>query len=171
MQRFAGDPLASLRGQTRDRLLANPAAGADASLTLPSGYQYRVLLASWTFTASAQVATRKPGLVLRDGDGNLRFEVLTTLGVEAGKKVFVSGAEGQSTQGFSANEWGGFPTPELLIPAGWSIATLTAGIQTEDLVTGVRLLLEELSDDYPATAAGVAAPPTVELDLEVARHA
>lgn len=169
--RFAGVPVDALRGQTRDRLLPAVAAGADASLVLPAGAAYRLILASYHFVASAQVATRKPGLAIKDGDGNIRWEVLTTLGVEAGKTVDVFVSEGGSTQGFSANGWGGAPGPSFLIPAGWSIATFTSGIQTEDQVSAVRLLMEELNDEYPATAAGVAHHPTIEVDLEAAHHA
>lgn len=168
---FAGVPVKALAGQRRDRLLLPPAAGKDFNLLLPSGEWYRVVIASFKLVCSAQVATRKPGLQLLDGDGNIRWQCLSTLGPTAGQTVRVFASEGQSTQGFSANEWGGIPSPEFLIPAGWSIGSITSGIQTEDQLSECRLLLEELDDTYPSTAPGVLHRPHIELDLEVAPHA
>ena len=44
--------------------------------------------------------------------------------------------------------------PGLTLPAGWSLGSLTVGIQTEDQFSGVRMWLEQLYDLGPSVAAG-----------------
>lgn len=153
-QHFAGSNLDASWGQRRDQAVPNPAAGADWTFRFTAGAWYRVLLATWTLTTSAQVANRSPSLQLLDGDGLVRFQSVDPLALVASKAAIVSAGVGMPTTSGGSGLAATIGMPDILIPAGWSLASTTAAIQTEDQASAIRLLVEELIDDYPAQAAG-----------------
>lgn len=171
MQRFSGQPAQALWGQPRDFLVPAPAAGSDISILLPSGYRYRLLALFATFTAGAAAANRQPSLIVADGDGLVRYRTPWPGAVTEGKAAAYTAGAGAPTAGELTAGAFSIEPPAWLLSAGWRIGTLTSAINALDTWTGIRVLWEELVDDYPQTAAGHRERPHIELDLEVAPHA
>lgn len=170
-QRFAGQPAQALWGEPRDLLVPNPGAGADISILLPSGYRYRLLALFATFTAGAAAANRQPSFVVTDGDGLVRYRTPFLGAVTEGKSAqYTVGLGAPSAGELTAGAFSQEP-PSWPLPAGWHIGTLTSAINALDQWSTVRVIWEELVDDYPATAAGHREHPHLEIDLEVAPHA
>jgi hypothetical protein len=171
VQRFSGQPAQALWGQPRDLLVPSPAGGADISILLPSGYRYRILSLFATFTAGAAAASRQPSLIVADGDGLVRYRTPWPGAVTEGKAAAYTAGSGAPTAGELAAGAFSIEPPGWLLPAGWRIGTLTSAINALDQWSTVRVLWEELVDDYPAHAAGHQHRPHLEIDLEVAPHA
>jgi hypothetical protein len=166
---FAGAALSRIRGERRDITLPAPAAGADWVYTLANGSGFRVLALVWTLTASAQVAKRYPSFRIQDGDGNTRLLVPDTGEVAAASVATVSAAQNITTATSSSGLIFGLQVPNLIMDQGWRIGSFTTNLQTEDQISGVRMLLEQLLEDNPGEGAGVPHQPTLEIDLEVDR--
>lgn len=171
MQRtFAGGALSRLRGQRLDVLVPQPAAGADWSYLIAGGFAIRLLLATWVVTTSAQAAKRYPSFVVRDGDANIRLQTTDTGEIVASTAPRVTAAQGVTTAASASGLAFTIQAPSTILDAGWSIGSLTTNLQTEDQISGVRLLIEQLIEDNPGDGYGVLATPTLEIDLE-AHHA
>lgn len=170
-EHFAGTPASRLQGQPRDLLVASPAAGKDLSILLPSGYRYRLLSLVATFTAAAAVFTRQPSLVVTDGDGLVRYRTPWPGSLKTGATGVYCAGQGASAIGEETAAAFSIEPPAFLIPAGWSIGTLTHELQATDQWSGVRVFWEELSDTYPGTAAGHPDHSHLEIDLEVGARA
>lgn len=167
-RRFAGSSAASLLGRREPRRLANPAAGADWSLKLPSGYAYRLLLVRWTLKASAQAAGRMLAFQISDGDGLVALQTVDSGEVTAGLTASISLAPDLTTAASSDKLRHTIAMPAVLLDAGWTIGSLTTAIQTEDQVENVRLLLEQLDDTYPGETPGREEVHIVHHDRELA---
>ena len=168
-RQFAGDTIGAIWGQRRDLTITNPAAGADWTLTFAGGYRYRLLLATWVLKTSAQVPKRFPALQVKDGDGFVRLQVADTGEVAASVSARVSVGRGLSSQASSSGLAFTMAAPSVLFEPGWSVNSLTTGIQTEDQLEGIRILWEELMDPYPGFPSGV--PHLTPEDLATVEHA
>jgi hypothetical protein len=171
MLSLAASGITSARGAPYDVLLPAPAAGKEWSYKLPSGYGYMVLLGHALFTSSAQVANRGAHLVILDGDGLVRWRSPSVRETPASKTDHVSfssfGSYGISSQGGDTS----IELPGIVIPAGWSLASETEGLQTEDTWTQLRLYLAQLLDDEPGRAPGESREPHLTIDLERGAYA
>lgn len=168
-RQFAGDTIGAIWGQRRDFTVANPAVGTDWSLTITGGFRVRLLLVTWVLKTSAQVPKRYPSLQIKDGDGNVRLQVADTGEVAASVSARVSVGRGLSSQASSSGTAFTMAAPSVLFEPGWSINSLTTGIQTEDQLEGIRFLWEELMDPYPGYPSGV--PHVTPEDLAVVEQA
>lgn len=70
-------------GLSRSVTQANPAAGADFTVTVPAGANWVLNSVSARLVTSATVATRLPALVISDGSGNVVFNGPTAYGQTA----------------------------------------------------------------------------------------
>lgn len=163
LRQFGGDTVGAVWGQRRDLIVANPAQGADWSLTFPGGWKYRLLLVTWTLVTSAQAGERGPSLQVKDGDGNVRLQVADTGTTGVSKTARVSVGRGLSSQASSSGTAFTMAAPSVFFDAGWSLNSLTINVQTEDQLSGIRVLWEELADPYPGFPFGV--PHTVPEDV------
>lgn len=141
-------------GSSREQLVTTPAAGKEWEYLLPSGYWYRVLFGRALLTTSAQVANRSPGFQIKGNDGQIFFQVDPAATLAASTALGVSyAASGPFTTGATSGAFA-LGLPPAFIPGGFTIASFTNGIQTEDAYTVVRLWLEQVWDEDPHLAAG-----------------
>ncbi len=119
-------------------ILSSPAVGTDVVLTVQAGQVWSVRALRFLLTASAQVATRIPHLMIDDG-ANIVFQyspasIQGTL--VASSTAFIVGAttvgQDQALTGFSGATVQQFQLPDLVMPANWRIRTQTVAIQTGD---------------------------------------
>lgn len=153
-QTFTGNGVSALWGQRREVLVPAPAAGANWSYLLPSGYLHRVQLGHALLITSAQVASRQLGVQITDSDGALWWKMHQATGIPAAKHVHAFYNTSTTTLASGPAEWVLVQLPEILLPAGFKVESFTTEIQTEDQYSDVRLLVEQLVDHDPAQAPG-----------------
>jgi hypothetical protein len=116
-----------------------------------------VMSAIVTFTASAQAATRRPGIATFDGDGNKLTKVQPNNAVTASKVSLVSavlGAFGIESENNGPLIMG---LPAILLLPGYSIGSDTFNLQTEDQYGAVILQVEEFEQEPHHPIAALAA--------------
>lgn len=151
---FSGSDASAYVGQRRERFPAPPAAGADWSFTLPAGAAYQLLVGTATLTTSAQVANRFPTIAFQNGDGLTFLRTVDIAGIAATTTASISFGQDVTTGTGNSGQLATIETPALVIDAGWRIAAITVGLQTEDAWSSIRLYLAELDDFAPAQAPG-----------------
>lgn len=143
---FPAAPVGTLYGVQNIALVNAPGAGNEWKYTFPAGYFYRLIAAYTTFTTSATVANRNPGVAVTDGTNVLgRFGFQTNM--TASNTCDVNYCPAGYFQGFGvtttsitlgvANAW---------FPPGYTIGSYTPNLQATDAYTSVRILLDQL--DY-----------------------
>jgi hypothetical protein len=132
-------------GALRSITQANPAAGADLSITVPANVRWRL----WTFRAqfisSAVVATRIPQLQLTDGTNIVYEAASATQGASQNitNEWSPAGAADRTTSGNAVNNAAGFP---LWLAAGWQLKTQTLLIDVGDQWGNIDYVVEEWID-------------------------
>ncbi len=148
----------------RGLVVANPAAGADFTITAPGHGTLRVTGLRALFTASAAVANRIPSLIVSTGDGDV---IVSPSGaaITAGLAVSLSAYEGSAPSGAAAGPqlWG-FPSAGVTLLPGWRLRASTAAIDVGDTWTLIRASVVE----YP-TGPNVRLTPDVDYFTENAR--
>lgn len=121
--------------------VANPAAGADWSITAPGIELWRVIGVRGLLTTSATVATRVPSLVLGTADGNVA-QAAGVGTIAASLAAVWSGFSGSpnSAGGGLAHQWA-MPTDGFLLLPGWTLSSSTALIDATDQWSLVRALV------------------------------
>lgn len=136
-----GGRISGVRTRVRTRrvvTIAAPAAGSDASLTVPGGHLYRVLSVYGVLTTDANVADR--AIEVRatiDGSVVGRFPTAGT--VPANSTAAATWAPHLDASAGTAALVGSIP--ELPLTAGAVLATLTTGIQAGDQWSAVNVLV------------------------------
>jgi hypothetical protein len=145
----------------RTLLIPNPLAGADFKLTVPGGKCYLPLAVTATLTTGVAVASRTPALIL--GDGSVTIAAIPAdETLAASLAVVVSWLiGGASVATPAAPTVQGAILPPLPLPAGFTLASLTGGIQAADQWSGVTVwVLETDKEDlavrwqYPSAQYG-----------------
>lgn len=139
-----------------------PAAGKTSTFVVPGAFTERLVLAHAQLTASAQVATRSPRLVIADPDGNavavfgpsgavLKEAVqATTYAVDLG--YVTTAATGDAQVGIS----------DFLLTTGMQVTLDVASIASEDQLDKVFFYLEKWPngpDGYPQGVEPTYLPP------------
>lgn len=123
--------------------VANPAAGADWSITVPAGSIWRVLVIRAVLTASATVATRVPILQVKDAAGNTIFDVPPAATLAAGGGANMNWSAGaNSIVSNNSRFMQGLPMG-MILPEGAVISSSTVAIQTGDQWSAINLLVEQ----------------------------
>lgn len=124
--------------------IANPAAGAEVVVTVPGGSVWRPISLVTTLATSAVVAVRGPSLIVDDGSTTVMR--LPQGGTQAASlSVVNTWANGSgSPAGTSATGAQSVPLPDLVMPAGYRLRTLTNLIDVGDQYSAVALWVEEL---------------------------
>lgn len=140
-------------GWQEEIVIPAPAAGSSSITRLIPGETWEKVLAGYvTLTNSATVATRELFIVFADGDGNTMYETQALEGSAAGVTSQVAFAVGGpqilSTAGLSVASM-----PELLLKSGWQFQINGVGIQADDVLSGMRLIVQRFpsniaSGDY-----------------------
>lgn len=126
----------------------SPAVGAEMSIPVPAGVFWDIQSVQILYTASAVVSNRTPILQVVDPDGNAWLR----LGPQA---VIAAGGAGEihwQRTGYAVinnNNVQYSPLWDCLpIPAGFTIATTTAGRDAAgDAITAIRLVVREIAPD------------------------
>jgi hypothetical protein len=122
----------------------NPAPGADWSYVLPA--PGRLLAVQGLYEASATAVNRLPRLTFVNTAVGMAQVIMVPISVTASEDVIFTGfptaalAEG----GVSPNLYGTFPYPDLLLPAGATIASATLNIATTDQWAALELTLSPI---------------------------
>ena len=132
-------PLSAESAWRRSRiaaLVAQPAAGADWSLAIPSGHVYRLLAVMATLVTSAAVATRIPRLVV--SDGNTRLIDVPPFATQAAsltrRYLYLP-----QCSAFATGNGVLSPLPDISLQAAWTIGTLTDAIDAADQWSSIVL--------------------------------
>lgn len=130
-------------GYTRSITGTQPAAGADISETVPTGYIWQLRAITMTLTTSNQAANRHPVMVFDDGT-NPFWEGDGNLIIAASSSPRISGSPGYTAADIEGtiNYILQMPSVLTLLP-GWRIRTLTNGIQTLDQWSAPQYVVEE----------------------------
>lgn len=124
--------------------IANPAAGADWSVTVPGGRLWRPLGITAKLVTSAVAGTRSPALKLTDQTNTL-VELAPFSTQATGLTVLYSWSNG-SVSGAGSSATGVITTalPDWVLPAGYVIGPTTAAIDTGDQWSQVVAWVEEV---------------------------
>lgn len=139
-----------LPGEKRVVQIPTPAAGADWSVTVPGGRQWRISAGRAIFTTSAVVASRIPRLTLSDGT-TIYWEnsvQATMVASNVYRLGFSAGGAQQSTG--NANVDSALTLPDLWLPGGHQFMTQTTAIDVGDQWSGLALFISEywFDDQY-----------------------
>lgn len=155
-------------GQRRIYKPANPAAGAEIQFTVSQSMLWRVISFTALLKASAQAAKRVPGLQVSDGDGNPLMVIGSNQEQAESTTRRVTFAPEVATDTIVAADPLTVGIPWLLLLPGYSVQTLTAGIQTEDQYEKPTLWIEEVEQVQFHPVAELAAQVAEILQLEKA---
>jgi|SRR5690348_3592699 len=135
-------------------IVPNPGAGANWVHTVDGRYYERLLSCRYTFTTSATVANRFPGIELRDTDGN--FVTVMPGGQNVAANVSLSAyltlggpAYAQGTAGNTV----GF-IPDLLVPPGWTWGSVVGAMDPGDAFTSILLIVQRFPNDAAEITIG-----------------
>jgi hypothetical protein len=124
---------------------ANPGAGADWTMTVPTNARWRLNSLNAQFVTAVAVATRIPAFIIDDG-ANVLFEVEPVVGELAASTEQYSLCPGGGSQD-GANVSSVLPLPgDFFLHAGWRIRTSTAAIQAADQWSNIWAGVEEWID-------------------------
>lgn len=130
-------------GNIRSITGSSPAAGAEIAETVPTGALWRLNSFQFGFTASANVATRYPELVIDDG-ANTLLQIDGARNITAGQAFSLGfGAGMQFRQSPQQNhDLYALPGPFILRP-GYRVRTSTLSLQANDQYTAPQYQVEE----------------------------
>lgn len=158
-----GGRVSGQRPTRRDRRVYSadaPAAGADWSLTVPSGHLYEIVSAYAQLVTSATSATREVLLKLTDGDAT--YLLLPPPGTQVASKTY-DYAWAQHGGAYAGTGGLAITLPRLVLLPGWTIGSATTSIQAGDQWGTPRLLVLDTLfetgrvelDDVPELLVGV----------------
>mgnify|MGYP001571786480 CR=1 FL=1 len=130
------------RGAIRSVAGADPAAGAEWSITVPVDARWRLISVTATLVTDATVAGRLPLIIVDDGANNLLVVAAQATLPASSTGIYSMGA-GQGLAGAIATVQA-LPAPEdLYLSAGFRVRSSTSLIQAGDNWTAPRALVEE----------------------------
>jgi len=135
------DPLSG-RGRIRVVTVANPAAGADWSETVPAGVTWQLLAVNATLTTSSAVANRDVTLVATDASSDVLWQSSPGLNQGASTALGYAFFQGNSIAASLVAYLATLPIAMRLL-AGFIIKTSTANIQAADQWSAIVLTVEE----------------------------
>lgn len=148
---WPGSPIRSSveeRGLTRSVIVANPAAGADWSTTVPVNARWILRSVEATIAGDGGAGAKRPQLQLLDAAAVQllfvpAFDTYTLLNV---KNFQWMDFEGRLSVGTPIQVLTGMPD-RLELFQGWQIGTITTGITAGDQWTGIALIVEEYIEE------------------------
>ena len=122
--------------------VANPAAGAEISVTVPTGQYWRIVAIHFKLVAAVAAANRLVRLVFDDGATAL-FKVpndVVHVASQTTEYSFGVASTFEAAQGATVSARI-YPIPEIILPGGCRILTATAAIQAADQYSDIRILV------------------------------
>jgi len=142
---WPGSPIAaSIEGPGTMRSIAgtNPAANAEISETVPTGARWRVHALVFTLVTDATAANRE--VVLTFDDGTTVYYATTPAANQAASLTRRYGAAAGGVRGAAATAAEiAIALPDLWLPAGHRLQTVTTNLQVTDNYGAPQLLVEE----------------------------
>lgn len=138
-QVYALEPYAAIKTVA----VANPAAGADWSVQVPAGVTWEVQAVYGQLATSAVVANRFPVLVITDAASNPLVNANPGGGGQTATQThkYTWAIDAASNQNTSANP--STPIPDVVLPAGATIASSTLNLDAADQWSAVSLYVVE----------------------------
>ena len=122
--------------------LAQPAAGADWSASVPATARWRVNAVQAQFATSAAVANRVPHIVITDGQGHTVYNVPSLTNQVAATTFQYSAGATVVTAFFDSAVVMALPYPLKMLQT-WTISSLTTAIQAADQWSNIVLFVKE----------------------------
>lgn len=136
-------------GIVKQVLSADPAAGAEVSITVPAGEDWRLMSGRVPLVTSATAANRRPHIVMDDGTASVHMR--SPVGAVQAASLTVGYNFGPGIPQDAAVVDGEIrmtlPTGEIYLPAGHRIRTITTALQVGDNYGPMALLVEVGSRD------------------------
>lgn len=143
-----------------------PAAGKEWSFTTGGFGLTQILSATVQLVTSAQVPKRAPGISITDGDGKVLLVLTSAAEFAAALTRRISVVEGVAPNVLTASGPAVINIPPLLLERGYSINSVTEGLQTEDQYGELTLWVEEFEEDPVHPLAEIAADVSRIINLE-----
>lgn len=134
------------RGTLRSIAVADPAAGAEWSETVPTNARWVLYSVRATLTTDATVANRVPTVVIDDGANELARVASTAVQAASLVRPYSFGAFGVGIDQGASGVTVPAPFP-LPLQGGWRVRSLTGAIVAGDDWSVPRLLVEEWVED------------------------
>jgi len=137
------------RGWTQSYVLANPSAGADWTLTVPSKTHWKLSSIRAILTDSSDSHTRTPNLIIDDGSNTIWVATGAVAPATSNTTVILAMPGIATANGAypSAVLYQYLPLPPIDLTAGWRVRSSTTNIQSGDqwssLVFGIEEWIEE----------------------------
>lgn len=151
------NPVHRVWGQRRIYKPAPPIAGVEVTFTTSQSMLWRLISFTVLLKSSAQAAKRVPALQVSDGDGNPLIVVggQAEVAESLSRRVTFAPEVVQNTTIAAGPVTIGIPW--LLLLPGYTVSTVTAGIQTEDEYLKPTLWVEEFEQVQTHPVAELAA--------------
>lgn len=142
--------------------LANPAAGADFTITGPGQGGWRLISVRFRLTADATVAGREPALIADDGTTAF-FQTVVRGGHSAGATQDYGTVPG-AFDGGGADPFRGMPWPEkgIWLEPGWRVRSSILNLQAGDQISNIGFVVEE----FPTGPLGVWLPTVARVEYD-----
>lgn len=122
----------------------SPAAGAEATITIPSGI-YRIKTILFRLSASATVANRVPDFIINDPSGVRIYDVQSRFNQTASAAViYYLFHTSLFDTSLPSSDVAIMPIPDLILAGGATISTSTPGLQAADQWTTDRVYVEKI---------------------------
>lgn len=132
-------------GIVKQVLSADPAAGAEVSIAVPAGKEWRLISGRVPLVTSATAANRRPHIVMDDGTASVHMRspagavqaASLTVGYNCGPGIPQDAAAVDGEIRMT------LPACEVYLAAGHRLRTITTALQAGDNYGAVALLVEE----------------------------
>jgi hypothetical protein len=151
------NPLARAWGRRRIVQIAKPAAGKDFTFTTSESMLWGIVSLTTKLVTSAQVAKRVPALEIKDGDGNPLMVIAGSQELAESSTRRITFAQGVASNSTLAGAGDTIGLPRMLLLPGYSVATVTTGVQTEDQYESTFLWIEEFEQEQRHPLAEIVA--------------
>lgn len=132
-----------LVGDIRSIQIANPAAGAEFTYTVPAGLRLKVLGLAFLFTSDANVANRQIQILVTDPIGGLSISACTQAVQAAGQLYNYYFAPGNRDMAAAVSDIITVPLSEtMILKPGDVLDSFTVNGQAGDTFTDIYLLVE-----------------------------
>jgi hypothetical protein len=121
---------------------ANPAAGAEISVTVPDNCRWRLLGMKFTLVTAAAAATRQVHIVISDGTTVVADYPAGGTQIISLTRTYYAAVFGVNNALITASEYVNLP-PDIILTAGWKIATVTDAMDVGDDYGAPALYVEE----------------------------
>lgn len=127
-------------GFQQDLFPADPAAGAEKQLKVPGDRAWRLVAGQFAVTTSAVAGSRRPALVVQNGDGTEMVRFRPAGGGQAASTTSTY----QLVPGFTNDGLNlSIAFTPLLLQPGWRIGPGVGFMDAGDQIKNIRLLVEE----------------------------